>query len=313
VQLKRSTSLALAALISAVLGTGCKERKYAVGPLEIADDTIRANPLLAMTPAQVSELLAYQLSQSRFELVPEGQRTSRSAIPLQLEIAYTREGQKEGRDGTYAEVGARLTLRRRETDGSASYEVVSLSESRIPSDEQASRRRAMRSALVAAVQQVVASARLQLDALEKSDSALVKDLNAKDPRVREFAVRVLSARKNPAVERALLEKLQGSDPDSVRRAIGALVELKNAASVPHLIDVAKGKDPSFVREVIFALGEIGGDEAEAYLYTVAEGHDQPAIRAAAQKALDELRSRQRAGSTGRADSRRDRLLPGTSP
>ena len=312
-RLECSTPVVLATLISGVLGTGCQERKYAVGPVEVADETIRANPLLAMTPAQVSELLAYQLSQSRFELVPDGQRASRSGTALQLEIAYTREDHKEGRDGTYAEVGALLTLRRRETDGSASYEVVSLGESKVFSDEQASRRTAMRSALVAAVHQVVASARLQLDALEKSDSALIKDLSAKDPRIREFAVRVLSARKNPAVERALLEKLQSSDPDSVRRAIGALVELKNAAAVPYLIDVAKGKDPSFLREVIFALGEIGGEEAEAYLYTVAEGHDQPAIRAAAQKALDELRARQRAGSTGRADSRRERLLPGTSP
>jgi HEAT repeat protein len=121
---------------------------------------------------------------------------------------------------------------------------------------------------------------------------------------------VLSARKNPAVERALLDKLQGSDPDAVRRAIGALVELKNAGAVPYLIDLAKGKDPSFVREIIFALGEIGGDEAEAYLYTVAEGHDQPAVRAAAQKALDELRARTR--SAGRSDSKANRPPTGGS-
>ncbi len=293
---------------------GCKEEKYSVAQLEIAEETIQGNPLLGMSPAQVRELLVHKLSQSRFELVsPARGGAATSSLALQLEIAYTREAHKEGRDGTYAEVGAMLNVRRREMEGSASYEVVGLGESKLASDDDASRRTAMRSALVSAIDQIAASARLQLDALEKSDPALVKDLGAKDPRVREFAVRVLSARKNPAVERALVEKLQGSDPDGVRRAIGALVELKNTGAVPHLIDVAKGKDPGFVREVIFALGEIGGDEAEAYLYTVAEGHDQPAIRAAAQKALDELRSRGRRSSGGRADSNGKRPLTGGSP
>jgi len=295
--------------IAAAVCPACKESKHVIGQVGIAEETLRANPMLGMSPAQVNELLLHKLSQGPFQL-PSASRRESSGEPttgLRLEIAFTREAQKEGREGTFAEVGAQLTVRRRDPGGSESYEVAGVGESKLGSDDPETRRGAMRQALSSALDQVIGLANLQLAALEKSDSSLVKDLSAKDPRVREFAVRVLSARKNPAVERALLDKLQGSDPDAVRRAIGALVELKNAGAVPSLIDLAKGKDPSFVREIIFALGEIGGDEAEAYLYTVAEGHDQPAVRAAAQKALDELRAKTR--SAGRADSKTNRQPP----
>jgi hypothetical protein len=297
--------------IAAAVSPACKEPKHVVGQVGIAEETLRGNPMLGMGPAQVNELFLHKLSQGPFDLPSGSARSSGEApIGLRLEIAFTREALKEGREGTFAEVGAQLTIRRKETDGTASYEVVGVGESKLGSEDPQSRRGAMRLALSSALDQVVGLAHLQLAAIEKSDPALVKDLAAKDPRAREFAVRVLSARKNPAVERALIDKLQGSDPDAVRRAIGALVELKNAGAVPSLIDLAKGKDPSFVREIIFALGEIGGDEAEAYLYTVAEGHDQPAVRAAAQKALDELRAKTR--SAGRADSKANRQPPGGS-
>ncbi len=313
--MRRFTQSLLLALLVAAPGMACKQPKHAVGQIEIAEETLRANPMLSMSPAQVRELLVHKLSEGPFELLASPQRASDRPAPiaLHLEVAFTREAQKQGRDGTYAEVGAMLTIRRKEEEGaSASYEVVGIGESKLASEDAAARRSAVRSALSSALDQVTASAHLQLAALAKSDSALVKDLSGKDPRVREFAIRVLSARKNPAVERALLDKLQGSDPDGVRRAIGALVELKNAGAVPYLIDLAKGKDPSFIREIIFALSEIGGDEAEAYLYTVAEGHDQPALRAAAQKALDELRARARSGVAGRADSNANRPRTGGS-
>jgi hypothetical protein len=278
----------------------------------MAEETLRENAMLGMSPAEVRELLAYKLSQGPFVLLAPAQQSNEPSIALYLEVAFTRAVQKQGRNGTYAEVGTRLTIRRKEDGVSASYEVVGVGESQLASEDAAARRRAMRSALGSALDQGTASVNLQLVALAKSDSALVRDLSAKDARVREFAIRVLSARKNPAVERALLEKLQESDPESVRRAIGALVELKNAGAVPYLIDLAKGKDPSFIREIIFALSEIGGEEAEAYLYTVAEGHDQPALRAAAQKALEELRARPRSSGAGRTDSSASRPPTGGS-
>jgi hypothetical protein len=311
--LGRSTRRVLLISIAAVICAACRGAKTPVGHIDIAEETLRDNPLLAMSPAQVNELLVHKLSQARFELISAPARAGAPPIGLRLEIPFTREAQKEGREGTFAEVGALLTIRRKENGGSASYEVVGIGESQVLSEDAPARHSAMRSALASALDQVTSSAHLQLAALEKSDSALVKELSAKDPRVREFAIRVLSSRKNPAVEPALLDKLQSSDPSGVRRAIGALVELKNAGAVPYLIDLAKGKDPSFVREIIFALGEIGGEEAEAYLYTVAEGHDQPAVRAAAKKALEELRARSRPGWGGRADSNAKRQSTGGSP
>src|SRR5260370_21373370 len=266
---RRFTRWILWAWIAGAVFPACKEPKHVVGQVGIAEETLRGNPMLGMSAAQVNELFLHKLSQGPFDL-PSGSARTRSGeapIGITLEIAFTREAQKEGREGTFAEVGAQLTIRRRETDGTASYEVVGVGESKLESEDPQSRRSAMRLALSSALDQVTGLAHLQLAAIEKSDSALVKDLAAKDPRAREFAVRVLSARKNPAVEHALIDKLQGSDPDAVRRAIGALVELKNAGAVPSLIDLAKGKDPNFVREIIFSFGEIGSERAQAYLYT----------------------------------------------
>jgi HEAT repeat protein len=284
-----------------------------VSQVDVAPETLQGNSMLAMNPAQVEEWLVYKLRQHRFEFASGPGPSKEQSLALRLNIPFTREASKEGRDGTYAEVGAALTMRRQEEGGFASYEVVGIGESRLPSDDPQARRAAMRSALSSALDQVASSGHLQLAALEKSDSALVRDLSAKDPRVREFAVRVLSARKNPAVQRALLERLESSDPDVVRRAIGALVELKNPGAVPALIDLAKGKAPGFIREIVFALGEIGGEEAEAYLYTVAQGHDQPAVRDAAQKALDDLRAKAKTGSADQTDPDAARPGSGGSP
>jgi HEAT repeat protein len=156
--------------------------------------------------------------------------------------------------------------------------------------------------LETSLKDAVAAAHLQLAALDKPDPELLKDVSSTDARVREFAIRILSDRKNPGVADALLEQLKGDDPDQIRRAMGALVELKERRAVPPLIDLARGKDLGFLREILFALGEIGGEEAEAYLYTVSEGHDQPAIRQAARQALDDLSSHgSRAGRERRSE------------
>ena len=63
--------------------------------------------------------------------------------------------------------------------------------------------------------------------------------------------------------------------------------------MPGLIDLGRAKEASFLREIVYALGAIGGEEAEAYLFTMAQGHDEPVIRASAQQALDELKSREK--------------------
>jgi hypothetical protein len=278
---------------------GCSRRpQHLLESLEIRGETAIDNPILGLGEDQVRQRLLRKLESShQFRWVADPKGGSGRGVKLELELPFTRLVQREGKSGTFAQVGSTMAIRRKEPDGFATYEVVGFGEMRLPGEEPVERQSATRQALDAALEQLASATHLQLTALEKSDSALIKDLSSEDSRVREFAMRVLSARKNPAVHRALIEKLQGADPDAVRRAIGALVELKDTGSVPALIELSKGKDPGFQREIIFALGAIGGEDAEAFLYTVAEGHDQPTVRAAAAQALKELRAR--GGEVGR--------------
>jgi len=272
--------------------------------VEVSGSTVTDNPVLALSPEQVRMLLLEQVSrQGSFVLLKPGQPLSEEVPPvrLTLELAFTREAQKDGRPGTYADVGATLSLRRKGIEPGTRYEIMGLGEVKILGEGLDERQEAVRQALMLALSHAVVGAHLQLLALDKSDDALLKDLQAGDAEIREYAVRVLTERHNPAVTPVLMERLKSNDADEVRRAIGGLVELRDAQAVPPLIELARGKEPSFLREIIFALGAIGGDEAEAYLFTVAEGHDHEAIREAAQQALDELRL-QAKGVTPRRES-----------
>src|SRR5439155_23418467 len=179
------------------------------------------------------------------EKPPEGA----APVRMVLSLEFTRESKKDGRDGTWAEVGATMALRPK-SDDLARYDVIGLGEVKIAGESLEQRQAAVRQALAAALEQLVESAKLVLEAAAKKDDELVADLQAKDPRVREFAIRVLSDRGNPAVADALLEKLKGDDADDVRRAIGGLVEIKDPRAVPALIDLARAKDMVFLREII---------------------------------------------------------------
>jgi hypothetical protein len=301
----RLGALAAPALAGLVGAASCKPNpKHYVERIEMSGTTVADNGVLKMTPEQVEVALRQAVHADPSFVLSDTVKPPRGAVPvrLTLDLAFTREAQKSGRPGTYAEVGASLTLRRRLDDVSLRYEVMGLGEVPEPSDDPEARRLAMRRALETALKEAVAAAHLQLAALEKPDPELLKDVSSADARVREFAIRTLSDRKNPGVADALLEQLKGEDPDQIRRAMGALVELKERRAVPPLIDLARGKDLGFLREILFALGEIGGEEAQAYLYTVSEGHDQPAIREAARQALDELSNHgTRAGRERRSD------------
>ena len=296
-------------LLLALALCGCKrEVKHTVERIEVSGPTVTDNPVLALSQEQVRALLVEKLtSQGSFVLLKSGQRPSEDAAPvrLTLELAFTREAQKEGRPGTYAEVGATLSLRIRGAEGDSRYEVVGLGEVKIPGESLDERQEAVRQALGIALQRAAAAAHLQLVAAGKKDDALVKDLQSSDPQVRAYAVRVLAERRNPAAAPALREQLKSEEPDEVRQAIGALVELKDAQSVPAIIEAAPGKDPAFLREIIFALGAIGGEEAEAYLFTVAEGHDHEVIQESARQALEELRARGGRGAGRRASEDND--------
>ncbi len=295
-----------AELAACLLLASCSRKadRYLVDRIDVEGDTVERNAVMALTPAQVQALLEAKLiAQGGFDLIRPGHAAPEGAAPLKLKLVleFTREAHKEGRPGTWAEVGATLAVRGG-GDELARYELVGLGEVQVNGESLDERQASVRRALEAALEQTVESAALQLAAVSKQDAALVKDLSSTDPRVREFAVRVLADRKNPAAVEPLLERLKSPEGQEVRRAIGGLVALKDARAVPALIDLAREKDLMFLREIVFALGAVGGEEAEAYLFTVAQGHDQPAIRAAAQEALDEVVSSGRGRKEGAASA-----------
>jgi hypothetical protein len=287
-------------LTACVLLLGACRNQGSRSPVEVvrlSGATLTDNSLLALGPDQVRALLRQQLEATKQFEPTEGKSLGQSRPwRMTLELPFTREVLKDEGQHTYAEVGATLVLERFGGDLPERYEVVGLGEIRLDGETPEARRKALREALEAALRQVSESAVLQLAALERNNAALVQDLQATDPRIREFALRTLAERRHPAAAPLLIEQLKSNDADTVRRAIGALVEMRAASAVPALIDLSRGKEVGFLQEIVFALGEIGGAEAEGYLFTVAQGHDQPAIQAAAQQALDTLYASRKHGS-----------------
>ena len=298
----------LALLVPLLLLGACRERpvRFPVAQVQLNGVTLADNSLLGLGREQVQAHLVEVLQRTgRFQL--PGDKRALNTVPpwtLTLEVPFTREAQREGSTGVYAEVGASLVLQQRGAEGAPRYEVVGLGE--MPIGVHAgpdARREALRAALASALSQLADAAVLQLMAVERPSEGLVEDLRATDPRVREFALRVLADRRHPQAAPILIERLQDSDPIAVRRAIGALVEMRTPQAVSALIELGRGKDPGFLQEILFALGELGGDEAEAYLFTVSQGHDQPAIRAAARDALETLHTSRKLGLEARGDRR----------
>jgi hypothetical protein len=283
------------ALLFTLLAVGlgaCREQapRYPVERVTLTGSTVVGNGLLGVDPPGIQALFLDTLRGSRHFMLLQEEKDPGTQVGwrLTLELPFTREALKDGSSAPYAEVGATLTLERREGEKAQSYEVVGLGEVRVDREGEAARREALREALRQALSQVTASAALQLAATGRDDAALEKDLKSADERVREYALRVLAERRHPAAAPLLIRQLQSEDPVVVRRAIGALVEMQATSAVPALIDLVKDSNMGFVQEIVFAIGEIGGEEAEAYLFTMAQGHDQPDVQAAAQQALDTL-------------------------
>lgn len=288
---KRAMKPALLLTACVLLLGACRSQapRYPVEEVRLSGETLTDNSQLALGPEQVRALFRQALESSkRFELTQGKEPGPRRGWRLTLELPFTRELLKDDGRHTYAEVGATLVLERFGGELPERYEVVGLGEIRLGAETPEGRREALHAALESALRQVSESAALQLAALERDNVGLVRDLQATDPRVREFALRALAERRHPAAAPLLIEQLKSNEAETVRRAIGALVEMRTPGAVPALIDLSKGKEVGFLQEIVFALGEIGGAEAEAYLFTVAQGHDQPAIQAAAQQALDTL-------------------------
>jgi HEAT repeat protein len=146
-------------------------------------------------------------------------------------------------------------------------------------------------ALKQATQRAAEALALAVAAAEKPEGALLADVSAKDPRVREHAIRSLGERRARAAVPVLVERLKEEEPRLAHRIVGALAQIGDERAVPALIDVSRGGDAAVAARIARHIGDIGGPEAEGYLLTLASGHADPRVRRAAREALDDMSAR----------------------
>jgi HEAT repeat protein len=150
------------------------------------------------------------------------------------------------------------------------------------------RHAAFNAALDEAVRDAVAALGAQIDARHKTDEALLKDLTAADPRVRDFAIRVLADRRSPAAVPQLIARLQDPSPEVARRAAGALIAIGDRRAVGPLIEMTRHRHAEDVGPILYAIASLGGAEAEAFLFTLESGAPDEETRRAAKGAYEDL-------------------------
>jgi hypothetical protein len=150
---------------------------------------------------------------------------------------------------------------------------------------------AFEAALEGALREAAVSLVWQMQARKKSDDALLRDLADPQASVRDYAIRALADRRNPAAVPYLIARLDDENILMVRRAMGALVAIGDRRAVRPLIDLTRRRPPQFVAEIIYALGSLGGSEVEAFLFTLESGSPDEEVRRAAGEAFAELRKK----------------------
>lgn len=150
---------------------------------------------------------------------------------------------------------------------------------------------AFEGALGGAMREAATSLVWQMEARKKRDPDLLTDLASSDARVRDYAIRALADRRNPAAVPYLIARLDDDSILMVRRAMGALVAIGDRRAVRPLIELTRKRPPQLVAEIIYALGSLGGPEVEAFLFTLESGAPDEEVRRAATEAFEELRKK----------------------
>lgn len=276
---------------------GCKrEAKPVLQKVDVDAEELLKESALGWFPGELNARVADTLRTNGLPVLKEGEEAPSGARLLKGRVSLEFEA-SEGSDSTPAQVAVAAVMQLSGKTLGSINSVNAHQQVKLNGSGPEDRREATVRAVEGVLDDLAASAGALVKASGMKDEELVKVLDDKaadagsELRLKRFAVKVLADRKNPAAVPALLEQLKDDDLDEVRQAIGALVELKDPRAASAMIDAAHSRDNLFQREVVFALGAIGGEEAEAYLFTMAQGHDEPAIRAAAQQALDELKAR----------------------
>jgi hypothetical protein len=214
-----------------------------------------------------------------------------------LEVVWLRAGLEADAGGQQVEVAVDLELSP-EGEGAAGAPVMEtgVGEVRVL---QAGPPAAWRVALEAAVRQAATGLALALAEERKPIQALLEDLEADDPRVREAAIRVVGDRRSPQAVPALIARLGDPRRDLADRAAGALAQIRDPRAVGPLIDFSRRTaDAAHTARFARVVGDIGGAEARGYLQTLESGHADPRVRAAAREALSELEAREREEGDG---------------
>lgn len=161
---------------------------------------------------------------------------------------------------------------------------------------------ALRRAVSGAAGKAAGALALGVAETRKPDAEVIRDLDSGDPRLRDYAVRVLADRRNPAAVPRLVARLRDPDPEVVERAVGALGQIRDSRAVVPLIELTYRREPPFVAQLARIIGDIGGPEAEAFLATLASGHADASVRRAAREALADLRRARGAPGEGPPDA-----------
>lgn len=193
-----------------------------------------------------------------------------------------------GAAGPRAEVTVEVVLAPVDPGAPSRREVASVA---VPLAAFPTPRDAWRRALADAAERAAQGLALGVRAEGKGTDGLVADLAARDPRVREQAIRILGERRSREAVPALVARLDKEDARLGHRIVGALAQIGDPRAVPALIDLSRGSDPGLGLRLVRFIGDIGGGEAEGYLLTLASGHPDARVRQAAREALDELAAR----------------------
>jgi hypothetical protein len=285
-----AAATAMAALGCLAIGAGCTRPNRAYVSA-LAVDAFEGGEVVALSQAQLRSRLEVRLQAAHFVVLKPGEAPpdDQHGWRLKLAVALT-EPDAEAEQGP--EVTVVLDLHQEGEPGG--FEVRAHQPRAAAGRDVEAVQASAREALDAALGRVVREGRALIELQAAREEVLVARLSQSDEATRDAAVRLLVERKSLKALPALLDRLKTDDLSALRAAMGLLVELRAPQAVNPLIEATKQRGPVVQREVVFAVGAIGGEDAEAYLDLVASGHDDALVRASAEQALKELRSRRSA-------------------
>lgn len=310
--MRRLPILTMALLAVAACKPSARSGVLQIGQISVSETGLAGKPEIGESAEQLGKELRQALEGTgRFTVRADGavtirmelDRAQRSFAPVPM----VEEGQSPA-EREMAEVALTLEMISSGPQGDLDR-LIAEGEARRPTNaddtlDPAARHAAFDAALDAAMREAVVALTDQIDARRKTDDQLIKDLSSQEPRVRDYAIRVLADRRSPAAVPQLIARLQDTNADVARRAAGALIAVGDRRAVRPLIEMTRKRRPEDVGPILYAIGSLGGPEAEAFLFTLESGSPDEEIRRAAQGAYSDLLHRKQEEAARVTDVRR---------